>query len=132
MSGFLVRIRETREIVGFFAAPSIATLRSLVDEATDPNACDYRRHDEGGIFWSLPGTPVVRRPEPDDNEGVFDLDGAECCEFTMSALHCDPEDDRKWNPLVPIGFLWTPSGLISNVTEGDRIRASLFCLSPPE
>ena len=51
MSAYIVREISTDQVVGFVEADSIHELFWLVDEATDPYGCDYKRITNGGVLW---------------------------------------------------------------------------------
>ena len=69
MSGFIVRVIETRELVGFFGADSLVALRDCVDEVCDPGSCEYARLEQGGVTFGR-GAPTLPCPEPDENGGT--------------------------------------------------------------
>lgn len=49
-SAYLVRLKDTHELVGFGVANSLKDLFWLVDENVDPFACEYRRVENAMIF----------------------------------------------------------------------------------
>lgn len=90
MNGYIVRLKDDGELVGFFVAGSIAHLRNSVDEACDPQFCEYKVIDSGGaaILWQEGGTPVIQDdPEEDDN-----LDGASMSD----GFYMNVTDERRW------------------------------------
>ena len=67
---FVVRMIESRELVGLFDAKTINDLALLVDECTSPNECEFMQVEHGGIYWGKCGTPVLDVDgdfEPDDD-----------------------------------------------------------------
>ena len=58
MSVYIVRIRQTREVVGIFNVDDIHKLPDLVDECTDPNSCERARLQTGGMYWER-GAPLL-------------------------------------------------------------------------
>jgi hypothetical protein len=57
---YLVRVTESKEAVGIYFAMSLANLRDMVDELTDPGGCDYRSMPEGGLTFGnrCPAVPL--------------------------------------------------------------------------
>ena len=67
MKAYIVRLKETQELVGFYTAHSADELCSLVDEITDPGACEALDAGPGGICW---GHPIATRvPERLNEDG---------------------------------------------------------------
>jgi hypothetical protein len=58
MPTYLVRIIETRDLVGVFSADNIHQLIIIVDECTEPDECEYTRMGPGGIMWTSPAVPI--------------------------------------------------------------------------
>jgi hypothetical protein len=58
MPTYLVRIIASRDLVGVFSADSIIQLIDIIDECTEPDACEYARLPPGGIMWTSPATPI--------------------------------------------------------------------------
>jgi hypothetical protein len=80
MDTYIVRLIESKELVGFIAARNWEHLMQIVDEATDPYSCEYRRATQGGgILWTTPGTPKTDW----ESEEEFDLSGAEFSDDLM-------------------------------------------------
>jgi hypothetical protein len=68
MPSYLVRIRENREGVGFFAVEDLDDLLVCVDEVLDPATCEYAEIGSGSVVWE---GGAMRVPAPDfdwDNE----------------------------------------------------------------
>lgn len=70
-SGYLVRMKGTKELVGFFVVRDLVDLYWSTDEVTDPALCEYARVASGGIIWPKLGTPK----DLGEDDG-FELDGA--------------------------------------------------------
>ena len=68
MPAYLVRIIETRDLVGIFFVENIHQLIVTVDECTEPDGCEYARlRVAGGIIWTSPAVPIpIDLPEDDD------------------------------------------------------------------
>lgn len=64
-TSLLVRLIDTHDLVGIYSVDSILQLIVIIDECTDPGACEYTRlRFPGGIMWEGPAVPVpVQRPE---------------------------------------------------------------------
>jgi len=62
-----VRMIETGELVGLYAATDQAWLWDMVDEVVDPGTCEYIRVLNGGIEFAG-GAPVVESTEGWDGE----------------------------------------------------------------
>jgi hypothetical protein len=70
MPTYLVRIIESRDLVGIFSADSIHELIVVIDECTEADACEYVRLPTGGVMWTDPATPIpiARAAEEDGSE----------------------------------------------------------------
>ncbi|WNV08900.1 hypothetical protein [Tardiphaga sp. 709] len=69
MPTYLVRIIETRDLVGVFSADNILQLIIIVNECTEPDDCEYARLSvPGGIMWTSPAIPIPI-PRTDDEDG---------------------------------------------------------------
>lgn len=68
MPAYLVRLIETHDFVGIYSVDTILQLIVIVDECTDPGACEYTRlRAPGGVMWEAPAISVpVERPEDAD------------------------------------------------------------------
>lgn len=64
MPAYLVRIIDTHDLVGIYYVETILQLIVIIDECTDPGACEYTRLTfPGGIMWESPAVSVpVERP----------------------------------------------------------------------
>lgn len=65
MRAFLVRVIETKDLVGIFVASSVLELADLVDECCDPHMCEYVSAKSGGLYWEHPAWEIPL-PEPED------------------------------------------------------------------
>lgn len=70
MPAYLVRMIGSRDLVGFYYAEEPDDLLMIIDEITDPDACEYTELPDGGITW---GSPAIEVPIEDD----VDADGEE-------------------------------------------------------
>lgn len=70
MPTYLVRIIETRDLVGIFSVESIHDLILTVDECTEADGCEYARLSvSGGIMWIKPAIPIpIEYPDDDVTE----------------------------------------------------------------
>jgi hypothetical protein len=67
MPTYLVRIIETHDLVGVFSVDNIRQLIMIVDECTEPDACEYTRLGPGAIMWTSPAIPIpILLPEEID------------------------------------------------------------------
>jgi hypothetical protein len=68
MPVFLVRTIDKHDLVGIYAAPNVMDLAFLIDEAGDPNLCEYQRLGPGGVMWENPAARIPIEPDADDEE----------------------------------------------------------------
>jgi hypothetical protein len=69
MPAYLVRLIQSHDLVGFFAADEFEDLAMAVDECTNAGACEYVELPPGGIMWTSPAIPVpVGVPDREDEE----------------------------------------------------------------
>jgi len=100
---FFVRKAANHEVVGFFVAPTVLLLATLVDECCDPTACEYANARIGGIVVSE--RTAATWPLSDRvSEGSFEF--ATGLEAAVLTQHW--EDDLRfvgaslsWKPLAP-------------------------------
>jgi hypothetical protein len=59
MPAYLVRLIETRDLVGIFVADDKDQVQLTVDECTDVPDCEYIELPDGGVMWE---SPAVRVP----------------------------------------------------------------------
>ena len=94
MSNYLVRLIENKEIVGFFNAGNDHELFWLVDECTDPWACERQKLVGGwGIMWHAPGAFKVPLTNCDVE---IKLNKASLSESAGMQLI----DEGKWRPVA--------------------------------
>ena len=91
MNAYLVRVADTRELVGFYFSENEIALSYLVDEIIDPTICECAEIEAGGVCWEGvgPSVPDKRRiaplPEPSLTEGWAEL--------------IDRDNDLLWLPV---------------------------------
>jgi hypothetical protein len=79
----LVRLKDNKEIVGFFVYSDLYELFWLIDECTDPYQCEYKKISSGGFMWPKPNAQVLMdfdsEIEDEDDAGNWehDFDGAD-------------------------------------------------------
>lgn len=101
MQAYFVRLRESRQVVGIYAAGSLSDLRELVDECVDPRECEALPVGPGGIYQPGPVPsqfPPRHTGEPDyetlpDDESPFT--GASYTEVWSSVVR----EKQGWKPL---------------------------------
>jgi hypothetical protein len=106
MPAYLVRIIDTRDLVGFFFAEDADDLELIVDECTDVPDCEYVELPDGGIIWESPAidVPIEIDKEsvelPDEN-AIPDMpwSGASLTEHWWSVLY--GYTDEQWTRFVP-------------------------------
>lgn len=105
MPAYFVRIIDTHDLVGFFFARDLEELAIIIDEATDPDVCEYVRIGSGGIMWSGPATAVpITWPDDDDDDSLGDPDplpwsGASVTEEWWDDVY--RVTNAKWRPVIP-------------------------------
>ena len=105
MPAYLVRLSDTRDLVGFFFAEEIDELALIVDECTDVPACEYVELPDGGIMWESPSIGVPMEIDKDALEvNENDLPdvpwaGASLSESWWSVLY--GYTDEHWTRFVP-------------------------------
>lgn len=110
MPAFLVRLIETRDLLGFFSADEPDDLLLIIDEVTDADACEYIELPDGAIMWGSPAIPVPIQidkygEEPDDDIPKIPWAGAALSESWWSEVYGYTE--QEWtrffpdNPLKP-------------------------------
>ena len=112
MNVYLVRHQETCELVGIFAAHTREMLMDLVDQVTDPNICECRKMDEGGIMWERRAkrVPPAALPDPYEDPKGFNkvyvgVDGGSWDERWCSEIN-ELRPNRAWRPVVKPGKSW--------------------------
>ncbi|MCP1915898.1 hypothetical protein J2R96_008378 [Bradyrhizobium elkanii] len=76
---YLVRTIKNKDLVGIFAAPNVMELAFLIDEALDPDACEYQRLPPGGIMWEEKAVAIPIEPgdeaedDEEEDEGKSDI-----------------------------------------------------------
>ena len=106
MPAYLVRIEDTRDIVGFFFAETMEGLLDAVDECTDADGCEYVEMPMG-IMWTSPAIPVpIDRgsDDPKDDHPTEELEDlpwarAELSESWWSVVY--GYTDEQWVPFFP-------------------------------
>jgi hypothetical protein len=106
MPAYLVRLIQSRDIVGFFAADEFEDLAMAVDECTDVGACEYLEMPPGGIMWTSPAIPVpVNIGDGDDGEAEIEKlpwARAELSELWWSVVYgCTDDEWTRFDPDAP-------------------------------
>src|SRR5258708_5584258 len=116
MPAYLVRLCDTRDLVGFYFADDPDELEIIVDECTDVPDCEYFELPTGGIMWESPAIDIpieIEKSVPDDDEDAvpeLPWSGASLSESWWSVLYGRagvswtrfvPEDPLKPRPPAP-------------------------------
>jgi hypothetical protein len=102
---YLVRLCDTRDLVGFFYADEIDQLELIVDECTDVPDCEYVELPFGGIMWGSPAidVPIEIGDDSDDTDEDaipdFPWPSASLSESWWSVLY--GYTDEQWTRFVP-------------------------------
>lgn len=83
---YLVRAKGTKELVGFFAAPTQKRLFWIIDEVTSPYECEYQKVESGGVCWPSGDTPKLGNLVYNDfghAEELYEDDNMSGAEFTQ-------------------------------------------------
>jgi hypothetical protein len=105
MPAYLVRLCDTRDLVGFFFAEDDDQLELIVDECTDVPDCEYVELPLGGIMWQSPAIDVPIEIDKDsveaDEDDILEVpwSGASLSESWWSVLY--GYTDEKWTRFVP-------------------------------
>lgn len=88
MPAFLVRTKDTCDLVGFFSADDEDDLIDLVDECTEPEYCQYLELPSGGVYWDSPAVAVPIGPSDDDEtEEKIAWNKADLTDFWAEAVY---------------------------------------------
>jgi hypothetical protein len=105
MPAYLVRLIDTRDLVGFFFAEEVDQLSIIVDECTDVPDCEYVELPDGGIMWESPAIDVpveIDRDSSGPDEGdvpEVPWPGASLSESWWSVFY--GYTDEQWTKFVP-------------------------------
>lgn len=89
MATAIVRIKESKEIVGFYACEDSNALFNLVDQITSPYECEYMEVRNGGFHWPEPDSAIILSDEFLASDGEMDspnFDGAKADEYLLINL----------------------------------------------
>ena len=106
MPAYLVRLIDTRDLVGFFFAEGVDHLDVIVDECIDVPDCEYVELPEGGIMWESPAIDVPIEIDKDsveaDENDIPDVPWSAACLrkvagacFTDTQTSSGPVSSRK-------------------------------------
>lgn len=96
---YVVRVKDTKELVGVFWASDIYEMWCVVDEKVSPTCCEYRSARPGGVYCFSKLPPMASL------DVVSDLDAEDyetrCaavswCEWTLKDIFEDTVKGRKW------------------------------------
>jgi hypothetical protein len=89
MSTAIVRLKGSKEIVGFYACEDSSALFNLVDQITSPYECEYMEIHNGGFHWPEPDSAIILSDEFLASDGEMDspnFDGASADEYLLIDL----------------------------------------------
>ena len=104
MPAYLVRIIETRDLVGIFVADDEGAVQRAVDECTDVPDCEYVEVPSGGVMWESPAVPVpldtaAKGDDEDAEIATLPWSGASLTEGWWNFVH--GFEDAEWTPFCP-------------------------------
>jgi hypothetical protein len=99
MPAYLVRLIESRDLVGFLFADEPDDLLMIIDEITDAADCEYVELPDGGIMWGSPAIQVPIEIDKDSENPDDDIPGAAFSESWWSEIHGYTE--QRWTKFVP-------------------------------
>ena len=70
MKAYLIRLKGDQQFVGIFVCKE-TELFVMVDECTDPYACEAADIGRGGFFWPTGDAPVVGVDAGDEDDGPY-------------------------------------------------------------
>ena len=109
MGAYIVRVAETKELVGIFWADCTADLVDAVDEFIDAPTVEYAKLRPGGIFMSgrCLSVPSEKDDVLDASDWFIDPDRSE------SLIDAMETPAMRWHP-----FTTAPSYLLSKASKG--------------
>jgi len=96
---FAVRTIDHKEAVGLFWVPNLDTLSRMIDEVTDPGACEYRLIDApAAVTWEGQAPAIgVERGEEDE---VSDREALACgASFEFAFADILYGDTKSWTKM---------------------------------
>lgn len=92
MATSIVRLKETKQLIGLYAHEGTRELFILVDQLTSPFNCEFMTVEFGGLHFAK-GTAVIDRQEWNEEEEYEDpvYDGATMDEYLFMRV-----DDDEW------------------------------------
>ncbi|MDN4981784.1 MULTISPECIES: hypothetical protein [unclassified Bradyrhizobium] len=104
MPAYLVRLIDSRQIVGFFFVDQPEQLANSVNDWTEGDRCEYVKLPAGGLMWpgSAVAVPMTPGPENDANWDIPELPfaSATMSESWLNLLYGYPPTLR-WTKLKP-------------------------------
>ncbi|PZQ62623.1 MAG: hypothetical protein DI570_09985 [Phenylobacterium zucineum] len=101
MPNYLVRLRDSHEIVGIFAVPDYDELLFWIDEVCDPADCEWAPIGSGSIIYPDGGAAKIPldadETEHDPRPPLVALGDHDLGGFWMAALI---DEDLRWEPCV--------------------------------
>ena len=134
MSMYIVRLAETLEFVGIFAAGNESELAGFVDEIVAPCDCEFAHCPNGGLISAASGAAMVPMPalDPLDVElgiaGPVDFADAMRGLRPTAAVEVALQSSRlQWRPLDPmIEHPGSQLDALLSTAEGRAYAARMF------
>lgn len=134
MNAYFVRVADTHEPVGIFAARNADQLNDIVDEVCDPGICEFRPAPAGGLLVHATVTKWPLDPEDRDDAtnpdfGLATAVPSESWDDVLGGFEADGE--QKWRKLgtwIGIEQALTAAGRVGAANEARLARlASREC-----
>lgn len=103
MTAYLVRLKNSAELVGLFVSPRAEDLWYYIEECCDPNACEFVALPPGGMYLDQAGAATVPTlvPDPEPEESYPDwFSGATISELWLG-IFLGGRGELEWQPIEP-------------------------------
>lgn len=125
MRAYVVRLIDNQDLVGIFTAESVDQLILFIDEATDPDACEYASLGPGGVYWDSPAI-AVPIPEPvsgdNDNEMEGELPGFSRPSIPWHACEMTQGWDIRMFSVTPLRWKRITAEQVVHALSVDEVR----------
>jgi hypothetical protein len=106
MATALVRMIEDKQIVGMFVYRDPQDLFWLVDQATNPYACEFVNLKYGGLIWKKNAGPLISDDlykawnADDDGESLNEIDDEIYDGASLDEYSFEQAIDSDWTPIT--------------------------------